>query len=110
MSGLQRISADGGSPAVLTRPDRARGENNHSWPDPPPGGEAVPCTVGGPAICGFRPPAQPINDRAAGLQPRAYMASRHCPASARVENGFAAVFCADPFLDRPSLSRLLPVT
>ena len=44
-TGLQRISADGGEPAVLTRPDRARGEANHWWPEILPGGQAVLYTV-----------------------------------------------------------------
>jgi serine/threonine-protein kinase len=44
-SGLQRVSADGGVPAVLTRPDRARGEAGHIWPELLPGGQAVLCTV-----------------------------------------------------------------
>jgi serine/threonine-protein kinase len=44
-SGLQRISADGGEAAVLTRPDRARGEAGHQWPEVLPGGRAVLYTV-----------------------------------------------------------------
>jgi serine/threonine-protein kinase len=44
-TGLQRISADGGAPAVLTRPDRARGEAGHYWPEVLPGGQAVLYTV-----------------------------------------------------------------
>jgi serine/threonine-protein kinase len=44
--GLQRVSADGGTPAVLTRLDRARGETAHLWPEPLPGGRAVLYTVG----------------------------------------------------------------
>jgi serine/threonine-protein kinase len=51
-TGLQRVSADGGQPTVLTRPDRAHGEARHSWPEALPGGQAVLCTViaatGGP--------------------------------------------------------------
>jgi serine/threonine-protein kinase len=44
-TGLQRISADGGVPTVLTRPDRARGEAGHAWPERLPGGQAVLYTV-----------------------------------------------------------------
>jgi serine/threonine-protein kinase len=44
-TGLQRVSADGGTPTVLTRPDRAHGEANHAWPEALPGGQAVLFTV-----------------------------------------------------------------
>jgi serine/threonine-protein kinase len=44
-TGLQRVSADGGTSAVLTRPDRARGEAGHWWPEVLPGGRAVLYTV-----------------------------------------------------------------
>jgi serine/threonine-protein kinase len=43
--GLQRVSANGGVPVVLTRPDRTRGEGNHWWPKLLPGGQAVLCTI-----------------------------------------------------------------
>jgi eukaryotic-like serine/threonine-protein kinase len=43
--GLKRVSADGGTPAVLTRPDPTRGEARHVWPERLPGGQAVLCTV-----------------------------------------------------------------
>jgi serine/threonine-protein kinase len=45
-SGLVRVSADGGEPTVLTRPDHARGEANHRSPELLPGGQAVLYTVG----------------------------------------------------------------
>ena len=32
LTGLQRVSADGGMPTPLTRPDTARGEFDHLWP------------------------------------------------------------------------------
>ena len=32
-TGLQRVSAAGGTPEVLTRPDHARGEADHLWPE-----------------------------------------------------------------------------
>jgi serine/threonine-protein kinase len=44
-TGLQRVSADGGEPTVLTRPDTPRGEANHWWPESLPGGQAVLFTV-----------------------------------------------------------------
>jgi serine/threonine-protein kinase len=44
-TGLQRVSADGGVAAVLTRPDPARRETNHLWPEMLPGGQAVLYTV-----------------------------------------------------------------
>jgi eukaryotic-like serine/threonine-protein kinase len=39
--GLRRVSAAGGTPAALTRPDLTRGETFHWWPDVLPGGQAV---------------------------------------------------------------------
>ena len=44
-SGLQRVSASGGTATVLTRPDRARGEADHLWPEVLPGGRQVLYTV-----------------------------------------------------------------
>lgn len=32
-TGLQRVPASGGTPVVLTRPDRAQGEFDHNWPE-----------------------------------------------------------------------------
>ncbi len=43
--GLQRVSARGGTAEVLTRPDRARGEGAHVWPELLPGGRAVLFTI-----------------------------------------------------------------
>jgi serine/threonine-protein kinase len=43
--GLSRISADGGEPEVLTRPDRAKGELDHFWPEVLPGARAVLFTI-----------------------------------------------------------------
>src|SRR5262249_39844447 len=40
-TGLQRISVDGGAPTLLTRPDHARGEAGHWWPELLPNGQAV---------------------------------------------------------------------
>ena len=44
-TGLQRVSAAGGEPTVLTKPDRERGEGDHLWPEFLPGGEAVLFTI-----------------------------------------------------------------
>ena len=44
-TGLQRVSASGGSVEVLTRPDRAKGEADHLWPEMLPGGRAVLFTI-----------------------------------------------------------------
>jgi serine/threonine-protein kinase len=44
-TGLQRVSASGGSVDVLTRPDPAQGEADHLWPEMLPGGRAVLFTI-----------------------------------------------------------------
>jgi WD40-like Beta Propeller Repeat len=44
-SGLQRVSAAGGTPEMLTRADRARGEADHVWPELLPGGDSVLFTI-----------------------------------------------------------------
>jgi serine/threonine-protein kinase len=44
-TGLQRVSDDGGTPEVLTRPDGAKGEGGHFWPEILPGGHAVLFTI-----------------------------------------------------------------
>jgi serine/threonine-protein kinase len=43
--GLQRVSAAGGEPTVLTRPNRERGERDHLWPEFLPGDKAVLFTI-----------------------------------------------------------------
>ena len=45
VTGLQRVSAAGGQPAVLTTPDRQRGEDDHLWPQALPGGSHVLFTI-----------------------------------------------------------------
>jgi len=45
--GLQRVSAAGGKPEVLTTLDAKKGERNHAWPRILPGGEAVLFTIRG---------------------------------------------------------------
>ena len=44
-TGLQRVSAVGGTPEVLTRPDQAQGEADHLWPEILPGGHTVLFTI-----------------------------------------------------------------
>jgi serine/threonine-protein kinase len=44
-TGLQRVSAAGGTTEVLSRPDRAQGEADHLWPEILPGGGAVLFTI-----------------------------------------------------------------
>ena len=44
-TGLQRVSAEGGTPEVLTRPDHAQDEGDHVWPEILPGGGAVLFTI-----------------------------------------------------------------
>jgi eukaryotic-like serine/threonine-protein kinase len=43
--GLQQVPAGGGAVTVLTRPDRAKGEADHVWPEALPGGRAVLFTI-----------------------------------------------------------------
>jgi serine/threonine protein kinase/Tol biopolymer transport system component len=47
-NGLVRVSASGGEPTVLTRPDPAKGETNHWYPSVLPGGRGVLYTITGP--------------------------------------------------------------
>jgi Tol biopolymer transport system component len=51
-TGLQRVSANGGTPTVVTRPDHRRDEFDHLWPEILPGGRVVLFTItaqtGGP--------------------------------------------------------------
>ena len=44
-TGLQRVSANGGTPAVVTRPDHHRDEVDHKWPEVLPGGRVVLFTI-----------------------------------------------------------------
>ena len=44
-TGLQHVAAAGGPATVLTRPDRAKGETDHVWPEVLPGGRAVLFTI-----------------------------------------------------------------
>jgi Tol biopolymer transport system component len=44
-TGLQRVSAAGGEPTVITKPALERGERDHRWPEFLPGGGAVLFTI-----------------------------------------------------------------
>lgn len=44
-TGLQRVPVAGGTATVLTRPDRARGELDHVWPERLPGGRGALFTI-----------------------------------------------------------------
>ena len=44
-TGLLRVSAGGGEPEVLTKPNREAGEADHFWPEVLPGGEAILFTI-----------------------------------------------------------------
>ena len=44
-SGLRRVAATGGTPTVVTTPDRAKGELDHLWPERLPGGQSVLFTI-----------------------------------------------------------------
>ena len=44
-NGLFRVSADGGEPTVITKPDQNKGEGDHIWPEFLPGGHAVLFTI-----------------------------------------------------------------
>ncbi len=44
-TGLQRVSASGGEATVLTRPDNARGDADHLWPEMLPEGRGVLFTI-----------------------------------------------------------------
>ncbi|HUM01070.1 MAG TPA: protein kinase, partial [Thermoanaerobaculia bacterium] len=45
-TGLFRVSARGGKPEQLTKPDAGKGERTHRWPEVLPGGDAVLFTIG----------------------------------------------------------------
>jgi serine/threonine-protein kinase len=45
-TGLVRVAETGGTPQILTEPDRSRQERTHRWPQVLPGGEWVLFTVG----------------------------------------------------------------
>ena len=66
-TGLQQVPDGGGTPTVLTRPDRARGESDHLWPEILPDGRNVLFTI--TALTGGSGPSQvAILDRRTGTR------------------------------------------
>ena len=66
-TGLQQVAAAGGPTTVLTRPDPARGEGDHVWPEPLPGGRTVLFTIW-PADGGAEAAQIAVLDRQTGTQ------------------------------------------
>ena len=66
-TGLQQVAAAGGPTTVLTRPDRARGEGDHVWPELLPGGRTVLFTIW-PADGGAEAAQIAVLDRQTGTQ------------------------------------------
>ena len=66
-TGLQQVAAAGGPTTVLTRPDRARGDADHLWPERLPGGRAVLFTVL-PVTGGIDAAQVAVLDRQTGVQ------------------------------------------
>ncbi|MEO5819815.1 MAG: protein kinase [Vicinamibacteraceae bacterium] len=64
-TGLQQVSSNGGSPVILTRPARDRGEADHLWPHLLPGGRAVLFTIT-PLTGGIEASQVAVLDLAAG--------------------------------------------
>jgi Protein kinase domain len=67
-TGLHRVPAGGGDAIVLTRPDRARGEADHIWPEMLPGGRAVLFTIA--ALTGLDDAQVAVLDLTTGAPPR----------------------------------------
>ena len=66
-TGLQQVAAAGGPTTVLTRPDRARGDADHLWPERLPGGRALLFTVL-PVTGGVDAAQVAVLDRQTGVQ------------------------------------------
>ena len=66
-TGLQQVAAAGGPTTVLTRPDRARGDADHLWPELLPGGRAVLFTIV-PVTGGVDAAQVAVLDRQTGTQ------------------------------------------
>ena len=66
-TGLQQVAPAGGPTTVLTRPDRARGDADHVWPEPLPGGRAVLFTIV-PVMGGVEAAQVAVLDRQTGTQ------------------------------------------
>jgi eukaryotic-like serine/threonine-protein kinase len=66
-TGLQEVADDGGPTRILTRPDRARGEADHVWPELLPDGQAVLFTIA-PITGGVEAAQIAVYDRQTGTQ------------------------------------------
>jgi len=66
-TGLQQVAAAGGPTTVLTRPDRARGDADHVWPEPLPDGRSVLFTIL-PVVGGIEAAQVAVLDRQTGTQ------------------------------------------
>ncbi len=66
-TGLQQVPAAGGPTTVLTRPDRARGDADHVWPERLPNGRAVLFTIL-PVSGGIEAAQVAVLDRQTGTQ------------------------------------------
>ena len=66
-TGLQQVAAGGGPTTVLTRPNRARGDDDHLWPEQLPGGRAVLFTIL-PVTGGLDAAQVAVLDRQTGMQ------------------------------------------
>jgi len=75
-TGLQEAPAAGGPTAVLTRPDRARGEFDHLWPETLPGGRALLFTVF-PVKGGIDAAEIAVFDRETGTQKVVFRGGSH---------------------------------
>ena len=77
-TGLWRVSADGGEPAVLTTPDPAQHERNHAFPSMLPGGRGVLFTIA--TTAGQADSSQvAVLDLKTGRQQDADSRRRRCP-------------------------------
>jgi serine/threonine-protein kinase len=66
-TGLQQVAAAGGPTTVLTRPDGARGDYDHVWPELLPNGRAVLFTIF-PVVGGVEAAQVAVLDRQTGTQ------------------------------------------
>jgi Tol biopolymer transport system component len=103
-SGLWRVSAAGGEPTMLTRPNRGRGETDHLWPEFLPGGRAVLFTIT-PTTGGIENSQVAVLDLRTGTQRSLVRGGSHAHyvPSGHLVYGVAGTLRAVPF----DLSRLV---
>ncbi|HEV3309250.1 MAG TPA: hypothetical protein VG815_01840, partial [Chloroflexota bacterium] len=103
-SGLWRVSAAGGEPTMLTRPNRGRGETDHLWPEFLPGGRAVLFTIT-PTTGGIENSQVAVLDLRTGTQKSLVQGGSHAHyvPSGHLVYGAAGTLRAVPF----DLSRLM---